>query len=249
MTMKPTMSEEDSSLTTQCLAICQALASQGKAFNFFIKIGSNFSFPLDNRDKSPFTKVEKAPSSNLEGRKKKPSPSSLRRNATRREMFLGKKKPPTSPDKAATKKAAAEKAAVEKEAAEKTAAGKTAALKKATAEKTTAEKAAAKKTTAESAAAVDAPAAAAGQVKSHNTRKKKCHKHCYEEVCDFYCDKCKITLVEDQEELIRHLEEKHRLFLCKDCGKKCSSRKGFKDHISKQVTYGGSKYSFPTCPD
>jgi hypothetical protein len=271
--MEPTMSEEDSSLTTQCLALCQALASQGKAFKFFIKIGSNFSFSLDNRDKSPSTKVEKATSANLEGRKKKPSPSSLKRNATRRETFLGKQKPPTSPEKAATEKAAAEKAATEKAAAKKAAAEKAAAekaatekaaaqkaaAKKAAAEKAATEKAAAQKAAAEKAAADKAAlekeaadktaAEKTAKAKSHNTRKKKCHKHCYDEVCNFYCDKCKITLADDQQELKRHLEEKHRLFLCEDCGKKCSSRQGLKDHIANQVTYGGSKFSFPTCPD
>jgi type IV secretory pathway VirB10-like protein len=251
--MEPTMSEEDSSLTTQCLALCQALASQGKAFKFFIKIGSNFSFSLDNRDKSPSTKVEKATSTNLEGRKKKPSPSSLKRNATRRETFLGKQKPPTSPEKAATEKAAAEKAATEKAAAKKAAAEKAAtekaAAKKAAAQKAAAEKAAADKAALEKEAADKTAAEKTAKAKSHNTRKKKCHKHCYDEVCNFYCDKCKITLADDQQELKRHLEEKHRLFLCEDCGKKCSSRQGLKDHIANQVTYGGSKFSFPTCPD
>ena len=40
---------EDSSLASQCLAFCQALASQGKAFSFSLKIDSTFSFALDTR--------------------------------------------------------------------------------------------------------------------------------------------------------------------------------------------------------
>jgi hypothetical protein len=85
-TMQSTTRKEDSSLTTQCLDFCQALASQGKDFNFSLKIGSNFSFSLDTRETTPSAKVEVR-------KKKKPSPSSLRRNAERREAFLVKKKP------------------------------------------------------------------------------------------------------------------------------------------------------------
>jgi hypothetical protein len=85
------MSNEDSSLTTQCLAFCQALASQGTAFNISLTVGSSFSFSLDTREKTPSAK-ERTTSAKAEVRKKKkPSPSSLRRNAERREEFLRKK--------------------------------------------------------------------------------------------------------------------------------------------------------------
>ena len=220
--MEPTISEEDSSLATQCLALCQALASQGKAFKFFIKIGSNFSFSLDNRDKSPSTKVEKATSTNLEGRKKKPSPSSLKRNATRREIFLSKQKPPISPEGAAVKKAAAEKATVEKEAAEKTAAEKTAALKRAADEKTAAAAAAFSAAAAKKAAAV----------------KEKC----VAGTDTFKCERCKVYF-ESKVSLVLHMENKHRIFQCKYCTYKCTNQSKLKshtecDHTNEYVVQG-----------
>ena len=44
-----TLCGEDSSLASQCLALCQTLVSQGKAFTFSLKIDSNstLSFSLD----------------------------------------------------------------------------------------------------------------------------------------------------------------------------------------------------------
>ena len=72
----------DSSLATQCLALCQALTSQGMAFNFSLSIGSTFSFSLDTRSK------EALPSK----AKKKASPSTLRRNMRRREEYFNSKK-------------------------------------------------------------------------------------------------------------------------------------------------------------
>ena len=80
--------ESDSSLASKCLDFCQALASQGNAFNFSLSIGSTFSFSLDTRNKSLDTKVGPL-------KKKKPSPSTLRRNARRREEFLKKKQNPS----------------------------------------------------------------------------------------------------------------------------------------------------------
>ena len=74
--------ETDSSLATKCLALCQALTSQGMVFNFSLNIGSTFSFLLD-------TKRKEALSSKV---KKKASPSTLRRNMRRREEFFNKKK-------------------------------------------------------------------------------------------------------------------------------------------------------------
>ena len=80
------LGEADSSLASQCLALCQTLTSQGKAFNFSLNIGSTFSFCLDTRSK------EALPG----GTKKKASPSTLRRNTKRREEFLLKKSKPQS---------------------------------------------------------------------------------------------------------------------------------------------------------
>ena len=42
------MSEDTSSLASQCLAFCQELASQGKAFVFKLKVGKDFNFFLDS---------------------------------------------------------------------------------------------------------------------------------------------------------------------------------------------------------
>ena len=86
-----TMCEEESSLTSQCLAFCQALASQGKAFTFSLKINSTFSFSLDTRENQVPTQAVR----------KKISPSTQRRNARRRQEFL-KKKQTSSPPSPAT---------------------------------------------------------------------------------------------------------------------------------------------------
>ena len=72
---------EDSSLAAQCLAICQTLTNQGKAFSMSINVGPNFSFSWN-------TKSMEAPPSRA---KKKASRSTLRRNKRRREEFLKKK--------------------------------------------------------------------------------------------------------------------------------------------------------------
>ena len=47
-----TLSGEDTSLASQCLALCQTLVSQGKAFTFSLKIDSNstLSFSLDTKE-------------------------------------------------------------------------------------------------------------------------------------------------------------------------------------------------------
>ena len=72
----------DSPLLSKCLDFCQALASQGHAFNFSVAIGPSFTFSLDTRSKAASQAVTK----------KKPSPSTLQRNAKRREEFIAKKK-------------------------------------------------------------------------------------------------------------------------------------------------------------
>ena len=77
-----TVDETDSSLATKCMAFCQALTNHGKAFQFSLNIGSTFSFTLDTRCKETLAT------------KKKASPSTLRRNAKRREEFLKRKHQP-----------------------------------------------------------------------------------------------------------------------------------------------------------
>ena len=76
--------ETNSPLMTQCLDFCQALALQGTMFKFSVTIGSNFTFSLDTREGKdvPVAKI-----------KKRSSPSTMRRNARRREEFLNKKSP------------------------------------------------------------------------------------------------------------------------------------------------------------
>ena len=79
-----TVEESDSSLAAQCLDFCKALTSQGKAFQFSLNIGSAFSFTLDTRCKDSLVFTTK----------KRASPSTLRRNAKRKEEFLRKKSKP-----------------------------------------------------------------------------------------------------------------------------------------------------------
>ena len=74
--------ETNSTLMTQCLDFCQALALQGMAFKFSVSVGSTFNFSLDTSKGKDFP----APRS-----KKMSSPSTLRRNAKRREEFLKRK--------------------------------------------------------------------------------------------------------------------------------------------------------------
>ena len=86
--------ESDSSLAIKCLDLCQTLVGQGLAFNFSLKIGSTFSFSLEARDKGL--------ASDSPGKtKKKASPSTLRRNARRKEAFLKKRQNPV-PDPVST---------------------------------------------------------------------------------------------------------------------------------------------------
>ena len=73
--------ESNSSLVSKCLAFCQTLASQGQAISFSLVIGPDFSFSLDTRSKEKHSL----------GTKKRQSPSTLRRNARRREEFAKKK--------------------------------------------------------------------------------------------------------------------------------------------------------------
>ena len=78
--------ESESALASKCLDLCQTLMSQGLAFKFSLTVGSSFAFSLDT-----------SPSLDTKGKepvKKKPKPSTLRRNARRRDEFLKKKQAP-----------------------------------------------------------------------------------------------------------------------------------------------------------
>ena len=74
----------NSSLNSQCMDFCQALARQGLEFKFSVTIGSAFTFSLDARAKAgrDVTTV-----------KKRNSPSTRRRIARRREEYLKRKFP------------------------------------------------------------------------------------------------------------------------------------------------------------
>ena len=67
----------DTSLATKCMDFCLALANQDQSFNFSLTLGHGFSFSLDTRRKAASPVI-----------KKKASPSTLRRNAKRREEYL-----------------------------------------------------------------------------------------------------------------------------------------------------------------
>ena len=82
--------EESASLASQCLALCQTLASQGQSFTFSLSIGSSFNFSMATniQEKSaPVTAPKTA---------KRKSPSTRKRNARRRKEFLEKKLHPLS---------------------------------------------------------------------------------------------------------------------------------------------------------
>ena len=74
------LSEEDAKLASQCLDICQTLAGKSLPFSFSFNIGPNFSFSVDTRRKEI-----------LAPQQKKKTPSTLRRDARRREELLRKK--------------------------------------------------------------------------------------------------------------------------------------------------------------
>ena len=83
------MSEGDSALAIKCMDFCHALTSQGLAFSFSLSLVSNFSFSLDTRKMA------------LDTPKKRKSPSTIRRNARRREEFRLKKQNPAAPESSA----------------------------------------------------------------------------------------------------------------------------------------------------
>ena len=75
------VSEVNTSLISKCMDFCQALASKGQGFCFSLAMGPSFTFSLDTRGMATMGPEVK----------KKKSPSTMRRNATRREEFFAKK--------------------------------------------------------------------------------------------------------------------------------------------------------------
>ena len=78
-----------SPMALKCMEFCQALTSQGAKFSFNLTTGTGFSFSLDTKESSKpaFTVAEQA----KRKKKKKLSPSDLRRNLRRRQDFLKRK--------------------------------------------------------------------------------------------------------------------------------------------------------------
>ena len=87
--MTASASGEESPLANKCFDFCKALASQGMAFSFSLTLGSNFSFSLDTREMAPHSVTQ-------DKAWKKKSPSTIRRNARRRDEFLRKKQSPAA---------------------------------------------------------------------------------------------------------------------------------------------------------
>ena len=81
---------EESPLANKCFDFCKALASQGMAFFFSLTLGSHFSFFFETRELAPRFDIK------AKATYKKKSPSTIRRNARRREEFLMKKQSPES---------------------------------------------------------------------------------------------------------------------------------------------------------
>ena len=75
--------ENDSSLAIQCLALCQSLERQGKVFKLSLTIGNAFSFSMESGGGTTPVPIT---------RKKRASPSTVKRNARRRSEFLARKR-------------------------------------------------------------------------------------------------------------------------------------------------------------
>ena len=82
---------DDPALVTKCLDFCQALTNMGQTFSISLSIASSFSFSLDTRKTTAEGAVK---------RKKRASPSRLRRNQRRKEEFLKRKTEPPSEEEA-----------------------------------------------------------------------------------------------------------------------------------------------------
>ena len=81
--------EVNSAILSQCLDFCQTLAGKSLNFSFTLTLGNNFSFSLDTSEKKA-----------LAPKAKKRSPSTLRRDARRRNEFVRKKLEASTGEKA-----------------------------------------------------------------------------------------------------------------------------------------------------
>ena len=97
-------------LAAKCMEFCRHLESQGRAFKFSLSVGTNFDFTLDTREEVTFSKEVK----------KKASPSTMRRNVKRKELFLKKKCLTPSVAEKVSPNGASEEEAVEDASVEET---------------------------------------------------------------------------------------------------------------------------------
>ena len=85
--------ECDPAMAIKCLELCQVLISQGKAFTLSLT-HTSLTFSLDTRGEEKVAKKVEIPSLRKPQARKKPSPSTQRRNARRREEFIRRKNQP-----------------------------------------------------------------------------------------------------------------------------------------------------------
>ena len=78
-----TMSETKSCLTSQCMEFINHMASKGMAFKFSLSLPTGFTFSMD------FNKEKVIPE--IIQKRKKQSPSALKRNSLKKKVFLAKK--------------------------------------------------------------------------------------------------------------------------------------------------------------
>jgi len=83
----PTLNPMDNSVLSQCLDFTRQMVSTSKFFKFNLKMPTGFSFD--------FTTTDPEPSRSRKGEFKKKSPSTLRRNAKRKQAFSEKKTSPS----------------------------------------------------------------------------------------------------------------------------------------------------------
>ena len=87
--MTAASSGDPSLMALKCMEFCQALTSQGMKFFFNLSTGTGFSFSLDTKESGkPASAVAEHAK---EKKKKKLSPSDVRRNQRRRQEFLERK--------------------------------------------------------------------------------------------------------------------------------------------------------------
>ena len=72
--------EDKSALVSQCLDFCQTLADKSLTFSFALSLGDSFSFSLETSEKEA-----------VASKTKKKTPSTLKRDARRRNEFVKKK--------------------------------------------------------------------------------------------------------------------------------------------------------------